>query len=138
MRVKEVHFHNPIAPPQYCLHDGNCLECLGARTKALPRSSCLQIFKSLSDSNINKFLEGGFLLIDGLKFFDKANYGDHLQIELVRRLKVVDKVGIVTHELYIAKDGHTKFSGRVLSRVQMMAIHKAMGTKHHPKYAHEV
>ena len=137
MRMKEVHFRNPIAPPQYCPH-GNCLECLGARIKALPRLARLQIVKSLSDSNINKFLEGGLLLINGLQFFERANYGDHLQLELVRRLKVVDKVGIATHELYLAEDGHTKFSGRVLSGARMMAIHKAMGTKYRPEYAHEV
>ena len=136
MRVKEVHFCNPIVPPQYCPY-GNCLECLGARIKALPRLARLQIVKSLSDSNINKLLEGGFLLIDTLKLFNKANIGDPQQLELVRRLKVVDKVGIATHKLYIAKEGHTKFSGRVLFGAQMMAIHKAMGTKHRPKYAHE-
>ena len=137
MRKNKVLFCNPIAPPQYCLH-GNCLKCLGARIKVLPQSTCIQIVKSLLDSNINKFLEGGLLLTNGLKFFERANYGDHLHLEPVRRLKVVDKVGIATHELYLAEDGNTKFSGRVLSGARMMAIHKAMGTKYRPEYAHEV
>ena len=131
MRVKEVHFCNPIAPLQYCPY-GNCLKCLGARIKVPPQSARLQIV------NINKFLEGGFLLIHGLQFFDKANYNDHLQLELVRRLKVVGKVGIATHKLYQAEAKHIKFSGWVLFGAQIMAKHKAMGTKYSPEYAHEV
>ena len=79
----------------------------------------LRVLKSLSNSGINKFLEGE-LRINGVRYWQESTYGDALQLLLARRLKVVEKVGIEAYELYKAEDGHTK--ARRITGEQILCI----------------
>lgn len=138
MRVKKVNFIHPsLLQEKSCCHQvprsKHCVECFVASVKSLPHEPRLQVVKALSESGINKFLEGE-LRINGVRYWREGTYGDALQLLLARRLNVVKKVAIEAYELYKAEDGHTK--ARLITGEQVLCISQMVGSKRHELQQH--
>ena len=98
IRVKTVNYIHPsLLQERSCSHQvprsKHCIECFVSSVKTLPLKPRLQVVQALSNSRINKFLEGE-LHINGVRYWQEATYGDALQLLLARRLSQVKSTSL--------------------------------------------